>query len=146
MIATFDHFGLRFQYPENWSITDESVSDWPRGVSVQSPGSGFWSVMQYELGTDPVALLEETLQEMRTQYEDLESSVISELFDDQDVLGYEMFFYCLDFLVCARVFTVRAEDGKVYLILWQAEDREYSQVEAVFRAITTSLLRAVRDE
>jgi hypothetical protein len=145
MIATFDHFGLRFQYPENWSITDESGGDWPRTVSVQSPGSGFWTVMQYELGTDPVALLEETLQEMRTQYEDLESTVISEVFDGQDVLGYEMFFYCFDFLVCARVLTVRAEDGNIYLILWQAEDREYSQVEAVFRAITTSLLREVRD-
>ena len=145
MIATFDHFGLRFQYPENWSITDESSDDWPKSVSVQSPGSGFWSVMQYDLGTDHVALLDETLQEMRTQYEDLETSVISEVFDEQDVLGYEMFFYCLDFLVCARALTVRADDGKVYLILWQAEDREYAQVEAVFRAITTSLLREIRD-
>ena len=73
--------------------------------------------------------------------ESLESTAISEQFDDTEVLGYEMFFYCFDFLVCARALSVRADDGKVYLILWQAEDRDFSQVESVFRAITTSLLR-----
>lgn len=141
MIATFNHANLRFHYPENWKITDEALVDWPRMVSVQSPGSGFWTVMQYDLGADPVTLLEETLQEMSTQYENLESNAISEQFDDTEVMGYEMFFYCFDFLVCARALAVRADDGKVYLILWQAEDRDYSQVEPVFRAITTSLLR-----
>ncbi len=141
MIATFHQADIRFHYPENWKITDEAVVDWPRTVSVQSPGSGFWTLVQYELGAEPVSLLEETLQEMRTEYENLESSAISEQFDDTEVMGYEMFFYCLDFLVCARVLAVRADDGKVFLILWQAEDRDYSHVEPVFRAITTSLLR-----
>ena len=141
MIATFNHPSIRFHYPENWKITDDELIEWPRTVSVQSPGSGFWTVLQYEVGADPVTLLEETLQEMGTQYENLESSAISEQFDEVDMLGYEMFFYCFDFLVCARAFSMRAKDGKVYLILWQAEDRDYSQVESVFRAITTSLLR-----
>jgi hypothetical protein len=78
---------------------------------------------------------------MRTQYEDLESTAVSDQFDDNEVIGYEMFFYCFDFLVSARAFGARADDGKIYLILWQAEDRDYSQLESVFRAITTSLLR-----
>jgi hypothetical protein len=141
MVATFDRAGLRFSYPENWTITDEAVVDWPRTVSVQSPGSGFWTVVQYETGVEPATLLEEALQEMRTQYENLESTAISEQFDDTEVLGYEMYFYCFDFLVCARALAMRADNGMVYLILWQAEDRDYSNVETVFRAITTSLIR-----
>lgn len=141
MIATFDQADIRFHYPENWKITDEVIIDWPRTVSVQSPGSGFWTLVQYDLGAEPVSLLEETLQEMRTEYENLESAAISEQFDETEVMGYEMFFYCFDFLVCARVLAIRADDGKVFLILWQAEDRDYAQVEPVFRAITTSLLR-----
>ena len=82
MIATYDQAELHFHYPENWQITDESLIDWPRTVSVQSPGSGFWTVVQYELGTDPNQLLDEMLQEMRSEYEHLESSVTFETFDD----------------------------------------------------------------
>jgi hypothetical protein len=141
MIATFDQPGLHFHYPENWKITDESLVDWPRTVSVQSPGSGFWTVVQYELGSDPESLLKETLDEMRAEYENLESSVVVDQFEETDVIGYEMFFYCFDFLVCARAFAARTVDGKVTLILWQAEDRDFAQMEPVFRAITISLFR-----
>lgn len=141
MIATFNQLGLRFHYPENWTITDESTADWPKTVSVQSPGSGFWTVVQYEIGTEPESLLEQTLQQMRAEYENLESSMLFDRFDETEVMGYEMYFYCFDFLVCARAFVARADDGKVLLILWQAEDRDFLQAEPVFRAITTSLLR-----
>jgi hypothetical protein len=141
MVATFDHSGLRFHYPENWQINDESLVDWPRSVSVQSPGSGFWTVVQYELGTAPESLLEQTLEQMRNEYEGLESSTLVEQFEETEAIGYEMFFYCFDFLVCARAFVARMDDGKVVLILWQAEDRDFANVEPVFRAITISLLR-----
>jgi hypothetical protein len=140
MIATFTRAGLHFQYPENWTLTDEGLADWPRTVSVQSPGSAFWTVFQYEEGS-PAALLEQALAEMNSQYENLESSAIDEEFDELEFSGFEMYFYCFDFLVCARALCGRAPDGKVYLVLWQAEDRDFAQMEAVFRAITTSLLR-----
>lgn len=141
MTAIFDQVGLCFQYPENWKISDEQLMEWPRTVSIQSPSSGFWTVVQYELGTESLALLEETLKQMRAEYPDLESSVIFEHFDETEVLGYEMFFYCLDFLVCARAMAIRTDNGQVLLILWQAEDRDFAGAEPVFRAMTTSLLR-----
>jgi len=141
MISTFDKAGLRFQYPENWSLTDESLDDWPKSVTVQSPGGGFCSIVLYDHGTEPNTLLEQTLSQMRAEYPELESSVVVEQFDETAATGYEMFFYCFDFLVSARVFVLRAADGRVFLFLWQAEDRDFAQVEPVFRAITTSLLR-----
>lgn len=141
MIATFDQGGLRFHYPENWQITDESLLEWPRTVSVQSPGSGFWTVYQYEIGADSGQLLKETLDEMRAEYDSLESSVIQESFEDHELTGYELYFYCLDFLVRARVLVGRGTDGKTVLVFWQAEDRDFDRSEPVFRAITTSLLR-----
>lgn len=141
MTATFDKAGIRFQYPENWEIIDENLLDSPRNVSLQSPGGGFWSLMIYDAGVEPKSLLQETLDQMRKEYENLESSVISEEFDEIQATGYEMFFYCLDFLVCARAMTVKTDSGKIMLLLWQAEDRDFTKYEPVFRAITVSLLR-----
>jgi hypothetical protein len=55
-----------------------------------------------------------------------------------------MFFYCLDFLISARAFAMKAGTGQVLLMLWQAEDRDFTNYEPVFRAITISLLRELQ--
>lgn len=144
MTATFDKAGIRFHYPENWEIVDENFVEGPHTVSLQSPGGGFWSVMIYDLGTDTTTLLRETLDQMREEYEDLESSVIFDQFEDAEATGYEMFFYCLDFLVSARAFVVKIATGQIMLMLWQAEDRDFTKYEPVFRAITVSLLRELK--
>jgi hypothetical protein len=141
MIATFDQAGIRFHYPENWHVTDAAVQDWPRTVSVQSPASGFWTLVAYDRTADPAELLDETLQQFRSEYPDVESSSIDDQFESAQATGYEMYFYCFDFLVCARALAVRQDDGQVMLFLWQAEDRDFAAAEPVFRAITTSLLR-----
>jgi hypothetical protein len=144
MSAVFTKAGIRFQYPENWTLVDESLLDWPRTVSLQSPGGGFWSLMKYDRGADVAALLRETLNQMREEYDSLESSVITEQFDDISSTGYEMYFYCLDFLVCAKALAIQSKGGDVLLLLWQAEDREFTKYEPIFRAITTSLLRELQ--
>ena len=144
MTATFDKAGIRFHYPENWEVVDENVLDGPHTVSLQSPGGGFWSVMIYDQGTETSTLLRETLGQMREEYEGLESSVIFDEFEGTEATGYEMFFYCLDFLVSARAFVLKAASGQVLLMLWQAEDRDFMNYEPVFRAITISLLRELQ--
>jgi len=131
--------GIRFLYPENWRITDEQLDSSPLSVSVQSPESGFWQLMVYDPHVEPRSLVEQVLTSMRAEYEGVESAVIHDQFADVESLGYDMCFYCLDFLVNARALATRAL-GKTLLILWQAEDREFDRLEPVFRAITLSLL------
>lgn len=143
MTACYEKSGIRFLYPENWQITDEQLLDSPLSVSVQSPDSGFWSLMVYDPGTEPSKLVEQVLQSMRGEYDGVESSLAFEQFEDVESMGYDMCFYCLDFIVNAKALAARAR-GKTLLIMWQAEDREYERLEPVFRAITTSLLRANR--
>lgn len=143
MTACYEKSGIRFLYPESWEITDEQLFDDPRSVSVQSPSSAFWSLMVYDLETEPQALVDQVLESMRGEYEELECSVVRDQFADVDSLGYEMCFYCLDFIVNARTFAVRAR-GRTLLFLWQAEDREFDQMEPVFRAMTVSLLQSDR--
>jgi hypothetical protein len=143
MTACYEKLGIRFLYPENWKVADEQFDESPHSVSVESPDSGFWSLLVYDEEIDPRALLEQVLESMCEEYEGVESSLVSEQFDDVESLGYDMYFCCLDFIVNSRALAFRA-GGKTLLMMWQAEDREFEQLEPVFRAITISLIQAQR--
>jgi hypothetical protein len=140
MSGTYDKNGIRFLYPDNWQITDEETVDWPRFVSIQSPGGGFWSLLIYRANEDPSSLTEEVLTTMRAEYEDVEADLVDDEFAGFKAAGYDMFFYCLDFVVNSRTLAGRSDDRTI-LLVWQAEDGEFQELEPVFRAITTSLLQ-----
>ena len=44
MIAYYEKCGIRFAYPENWTIADEQLDESPQGVSVHSPEGGYWDL------------------------------------------------------------------------------------------------------
>lgn len=140
MSGHYQQSDLQFFYPENWQVTDEETSDWPRSVSVQSPAGAFWSVMLYQ-DASPADLTQEVLESMRSEYDDIDVDPVSESIGHHLLSGYDMCFCCLDLVVRARTLATQLADRTV-LLLWQAEDREGQQLEAVFRAITTSLLQA----
>ena len=56
--------------------------------------------------------------------------------------GSDLNFYCLDLTNTAQVRTLTTPDA-IYLILCQAEDREWDEVAPVFDAMTTSFVRGL---
>ena len=139
MTAVYDKLGVRFLYPENWRIDDEQLADWPHSVSVQSPGSGFWSLHIYRAAVEPARVAAEVLQTMRAEYAGLEATPVTEQIGPAEAVGYDMDFCCLDFIITSKTRSLRV--GKwTYLMLYQAENREFEQLQDVFRAMTLSLL------
>lgn len=143
MAGSYDNFGIRFLYPENWELSEESPGEWPHVVSVQSPLGGFWSLHVYEPAESSAKLLSEVQQTMAQEYDSLEFEQISEPLGKIDAVGADMSFYCLDLVVVARVRTFSLS-GRTYLILYQAESRDFDELDPVFRAITHSLLQATQ--
>jgi hypothetical protein len=139
MPAVYEKLGLRFLYPESWQITDEQFEDWPHTVSVQSPGSAFWSLHVYTADVEPNEAADEVLQAMRREYADLEAESVNESIGSTNAVGYDMDFYCLDFVVASRTRSF-THQGQTFVMLCQAEDREFAELENVFRAMTASLL------
>ena len=133
--------GLRFCYPDNWTIVDEDFTAWPRTVSAQSPDTGIWMAHWYSNDSSPTDLVGETLRAFRQEYTDVESHVVSEQIEGIDIVGYDISFYCVDLIASATVRAMRI-GSQTLLVLCQAEDREFERVEPVFRAITTSMLRS----
>jgi hypothetical protein len=139
VIAYYDKLGIRFAYPENWSIADEQLEAPPQGVSVQSPNGGYWDLRIFVSRRELDEVSDQALDAMRQEYADLESEAVTEELFDVPAVGYNLDFFCLDLLVTSRIRSFHVGD-RTLLLICQAENREFERQRLVFDAITKSLL------
>lgn len=126
-------------YPENWTLDEQEAIAGNRSVAVYSPGGAFWSVVVHDLTADPKELAAEALNAIKAEYEGSETEPASEQLAGHELRGYDVNFFYLDLTNTAQIRGFRTADATC-LVLCQAEDRELTTAEPVFRAITTSLL------
>jgi hypothetical protein len=139
MPAIYEKLGIKFQYPENWTLDEGEALEGEKSVSVYSPGGAFWSVMIHPRSQAPEKLVDAALQTMKQVYDELDAETVAETIGRVDLVGCDMNFYCLDLTNTAAVRSGYTDDATL-VVFWQADDRELGEVEAVFRAITLSLL------
>jgi hypothetical protein len=141
MPAVFDKLGIRFLYPENWTLDEQEAMAGENAVTIYSPEGAFWSVMLHPRAVDPHELTLAALDAMKAEFTDFEAEPAHETIEGIELAGFDMNFYCLDLTNTALVRGCRLSDATC-VILYQAEDRDFATIEPVFRAITISLLRA----
>ena len=71
MPALFDKLGIKFLYPDDWTLETSTVED-EEGATVFSPGGGFWSIVIRGPDEDPVDLAKVALVALGDEYEDLD--------------------------------------------------------------------------
>jgi hypothetical protein len=140
MQADFEQFGIRFQYPDNWTLEAEDLLQGQGSVSVYSPGGGFWSVTVHDPSQEPADLVDAVVDTMRNMYEELDAEETVETVAGRDVPCCEMNFYYLDLTSTATVRVIPSPRAN-FLVLCQAEDREFAELENVFAAMTASLVK-----
>ena len=152
MTAVYDKLGLKFLYPENWKLIEDSeigtlpTSDdvgTPKIITLETPdGSTTWSVHVYGSAVEGDAVLKETLLSLQEMYEDLEVAPFVQPLGELEGTGVEAMFYCLDFLIRSQLYHVKTE--KHLLLFWaQAEDRAFETQQIVFQALAISLLQSL---
>ena len=142
MPVVFDKLGIRFTYPENWQLDESEALAGAATVTVYSPGGSFWSISLHSIDTEPEELVASAVKALRETYDELDEETISEEVAGHDLAGSDVNFYCLDLTNTALV---RAFEGERFngIVVCQADDREFAQIEPVFRAMTFSLLKSV---
>jgi len=139
MPSVFDALGIRFQYPDNWSI-DQISEGQGEQVIVSSPETAFWHLSKHPRDMELETLFDEALSTLRSVYQEMEVEPADEVVDEHELRGFDVRFYCLDLTNTSwlRGFqTPRA----TYLLICQAEDRELNRAGPVFRAMLASVLR-----
>lgn len=144
MPATFEQFGLRFDYPDNWVVEQGEDIDGDQQVVVSSPHTAFWQLSKHPAGTELEPLFDEVLSALRSEYQEIEVDPADEVIDGHLITGFSVNFFCLDLTSTCWVRGFEASEAK-YLLVCQAEDREFDQVELVFRAMLSSVLRNLND-
>ncbi len=141
MVATFKRHGIRFLYPDNWELQEDNPQPQLHCVTLQSPGSSFWMLQITETPESLPKLATEALESVRQDYENVDASTAEEDVEGITLAGYDLQFYCLDFLISARIRSFSLGD-RACVLLSQAEDAEFEKNAPVFSAITTSLIQA----
>lgn len=140
MTSTFEKNGIRFQYPESWSLSEFGDAEDFQEVSLESPEGSIWSVSVFPGNASVGQVIETCLEALKEQYDDLESFDFSGDYNGFAATGFDADFYCLDFLVTAQTRTVK-HNGKVFSFFCQAESREFEKNKDVFNALTLSLMK-----
>jgi hypothetical protein len=140
MPAVYENLGVRFLYPENWSINDEQDDGWPRSVTLQSQETGFWSLHVYPPNHELKPIVKELIAAIQSEFDDIEVLPAKETFGDTPTTGVDLAFFYLDLLVEAKIRCLRTPSATL-VWLYQAESNEFEAIEAVFQAIAVSMLQ-----
>jgi len=139
MPLEYAKLGIHFQFPDNWTLDESEALNGDESVSVFSPGGAFWSIIKHPNSVSPRELAEAALLAMRQEYDELDVEEVKESLVGHELVGYDLNFYCLDLTNTGLLRTFQTSEA-TYLIICQADDREFAEVEPVFRAMTRSLL------
>jgi hypothetical protein len=139
MPGVYDKLGIRFLYPDNWTLDESEMLEGNSTVSVYSPGGAFWSIIAHPPELDPADLVDAALEAMRQEYDELDAEPFHDVISGYEVVGSDLNFYCLDLTNTAQIRSFSTDDAS-YLVLCQADDREYDEIGGVFEAMTRSLL------
>jgi hypothetical protein len=145
MPAQFDSFGVRFLYPDNWTIADRAEEDGDQGTTLDLPSGGFVSVDL--IAADQVEeLIEGIVSTIAADYEDLErdEATLEVLPENTPVI--DLRFYYLDLLIVSRLVVLNPAgdeaDADALVIQIQAESRDFDKNEPVFDAILKQIVEA----
>lgn len=142
MPALFEQSGLRFEYPENWTLETDELLEGGLEVTVTSPSGAFWSVSVHSSEGNMRSLLDTVLASMKEEFSDLDAEWAGEFAVERELRGYNVNFYCLDLTNTARIRGFQ-DRSATYLLIFQAEDHDFEALEPVFMAMTVSLLRSL---
>lgn len=145
MPAEFNSFGIRFLYPENWTLVDREEGEGDQGVTLDLPGGGFVSLEVTQAGpAEPV--IERVVAAITNDYESVEREDLS-----LDVLPagtpvIDLRFYYLDLLIVSRLVVLTVDRGgdeaAMLVIQLQAESRDFDKNVPVFAAILKQIVDA----
>ena len=138
MPATFESFGIKFLYPDNWTIADRDESEGNEGVTLELPSGGFLTVEREREGQLIEELIEEIAESIEEDYGEVEREDLHLENAPAEEKAVDFRFYYLDLLIISRLVVVTTDQATL-VVQMQAESRDFDANEMVFAAILKQL-------
>ena len=133
----FNENGVRFEYPDNWTLERQDDGEGHWTVTVQSPGTAFFLVALRDAETTPAEIIDATLETLNEEYPGVEAEDVVETFAGQPAIGHQAHFFSMDMTITAWTRAFSCADGTV-LVLSQLADMEEDEVEPELKAMAKS--------
>ncbi len=143
MPKEYRYEGLGFFYPDNWQLEEEVRWGGEHTVVLYPPDGGFWSISFHSRHADPEELAKSAVAAMKEEYKGIDVQPVRETIDGRELIGFDLDFFYLDFIVSAQVRCLRT-DRHTLVVFCQAEDRQFEKLAPVFQAILTSLIQSYK--
>ncbi len=140
MTAVFEGPGVKIQYPKNWKLHNHPTNLKPYDITIESPAGSIWNLHVFPNSSDAQSLAREILLELEKNYDSVEFEETSEQIEQFHLSGYDANFFYLDLLIEARIRYFTTSEH-TFVLLIQAEDRDFKREQLVLAAITTSFVR-----
>lgn len=137
MDRVFEGHGIRFEYPDDWILHEQSSPE-EITLTVQSPESSFWSVTLILDRPDPRRVIETILETFREEYSEIDVYPSDVRLGDQPTESCELDFVCHDLIGSAFLRAAVAPDFTL-LVLYQGADLELDDTQPLLEKINNSL-------
>lgn len=137
MSETYHSHGIRFEYPENWELSEQRSSD-ETTITVESPDTSFWSLSLFYGGTTPEDVLDTAVSALQEAYQEVDVYPSKARVGEQERVGRDVEFVCFELINSAFLRAFQTEEFTA-LIYYQGTDHELVEVRPILEAISGSL-------
>lgn len=143
-LSRYQNHGIEFQYPSSWQL-DEQSSGEEVTITVQSPGTSFWTVVIFASQPDPDEVLDTVVAAFEQDYEDVDVLNFVGSVCGVPSLGRDLDFVCYDLINCATLRAFQTTDQTI-LVLYQGTDHELENTRESLESISRSLRSTADDD
>ena len=144
MTQVYQNHGVRFVYPDDWTIAEEA-GDGAVSLTVSSPETSFWSMWLLSDRPDPPTMLASAIDVFEDEYDNVDLYRTEGEICEYPALNCDVEFVSMELINSAFVRAFRTGRFSV-LILFQGTDHELKQTRAELDAITDSLVCDLGDD
>ena len=137
MDRVFEGHGIRFEYPDDWILHEQSSTD-EITLTVHSPDTSFWSLTLIFDRPDPRRVIESVLDTFREEYSEIDVYRSEVRLNDQLTESCELDFVCHELIGSAFLRAVAAPDFTL-LVLYQGADLELDETQPLLEKLSRSL-------
>lgn len=143
MDCVFEGHGIRFEYPDDWILHEQSAAE-EITLTVQSPDTSFWSLTLILDRPDPRRVIESVLETFREEYTEVDVYPSEVRLNDQPTESWELDFVCHELIGSAFLRAVAGPNFTLF-VLYQGSDLDLEDTQPRLEKITQSLLWDTED-